>query len=47
MKGVRKRDKKDMKRGRQRVTAGEALIQLIKDNDRWVDKEAGEEAVAA
>jgi len=28
-------------------TACDELIQLIKDNDRWIEKEEEEEAVAA
>ena len=39
--------KEVVKRGIPNETACEALIQLIKDNDRWVEKEVEEEAVAA
>jgi (E)-4-hydroxy-3-methylbut-2-enyl-diphosphate synthase len=36
-----------VKRGIDNETACDELIQLIKDNGRWVDKEVEEEAVAA
>ena len=39
--------KEGVKRGIDNETACDELIQLIKDNGRWVDKEVEEEAVAA
>ena len=39
--------KEVVKRGIDNDTACDELIQLIKDNGRWVEKEVEEEAVAA